>query len=387
MAIFNIVKELHRIIRGAIGTTIMVAVSPTYLLIHTTWRLISLPLPWKYFYKGDDFLWGSYQKVIIFFFEHTTGAEIFISGDIPKEKENVILICNHQCTMDWIVTDVLSIRQNMVGNLRYVFKDSIKYMPLYGYVFGVHGGVFVRRDGLYNERNMKKVLNGLIQSEVDMYFVIFPEGTRFSEKREKLLQKSQAYAIENDLRPLNQVLTPRIKAFHCAITSMRKYVDAVYDATIIYDEKDRPKTASVRPSAPNMWRFLVSSSPQIYIRFDRIVMDKIPCSSQKTTMSWLHSRFERKNSLLCRHFSIEELKEEEDCIAGVVTKYRRQIDDGEDLRDGTLSTLSITHTLPSAFFYITATAALWCHSMGRKIYVGALLGGSIATVTYAKAFF
>ena len=52
-------------------------------------------------------------------------------------------------------------RQNMIGNLRYVFKDALKYIPLYGYVFGVHGGVFVTRDGSYNENSMKKVLNKL----------------------------------------------------------------------------------------------------------------------------------------------------------------------------------------------------------------------------------
>jgi len=54
------------------------------------------------------------------------------------------------------------VRQGMVGNLRYVFKDAIKYLPLYGYVFGVHGGVFVKRDGTYNERSMKRVLHRLM---------------------------------------------------------------------------------------------------------------------------------------------------------------------------------------------------------------------------------
>jgi len=49
----------------------------------------------------------------------------------------------------------------MIGNLRYVFKDSIKYMPLYGYAFGVHGGVYVKRDGTYNDQQMKNSVEKL----------------------------------------------------------------------------------------------------------------------------------------------------------------------------------------------------------------------------------
>ena len=49
----------------------------------------------------------------------------------------------------------------MIGNLRYVFKDSIKYMPLYGYAFGFHGGVYVKRDGTYSDTNMTKTLQKL----------------------------------------------------------------------------------------------------------------------------------------------------------------------------------------------------------------------------------
>ena len=38
------------------------------------------------------------------------GVEIILSGDIPTEKENVLFICNHQCTVDWIVTDMIALR-------------------------------------------------------------------------------------------------------------------------------------------------------------------------------------------------------------------------------------------------------------------------------------
>ena len=38
---------------------------------------------------------------------------------------------------------------------------------------------------------------------------------------------------------LLQVLTPRVKAFDTALKSLQNYVDAVYDITVIYDDKDQ----------------------------------------------------------------------------------------------------------------------------------------------------
>ena len=38
------------------------------------------------------------------------------------------------------------------------------------------------------------------------YFVVFPEGTRFSIKSTDQLVKSQAFAMQNGLHPLTQVL-------------------------------------------------------------------------------------------------------------------------------------------------------------------------------------
>lgn len=37
--------------------------------------------------------------------------------------------------VDWIVADILAMRQNAVGHVRYVLKDRLKWLPLYGYYF------------------------------------------------------------------------------------------------------------------------------------------------------------------------------------------------------------------------------------------------------------
>ena len=36
---------------------------------------------------------------------------------------------------DWIIADMLAIRQSALGHVRYVLKDGLKWLPLYGYYF------------------------------------------------------------------------------------------------------------------------------------------------------------------------------------------------------------------------------------------------------------
>lgn len=38
-------------------------------------------------------------------------------------------------TVDWIVADILAVRQNALGHVRYVLKDGLKWLPLYGCYF------------------------------------------------------------------------------------------------------------------------------------------------------------------------------------------------------------------------------------------------------------
>lgn len=38
-------------------------------------------------------------------------------------------------TVDWIVADMLAARQDALGHVRYVLKDKLKWLPLYGFYF------------------------------------------------------------------------------------------------------------------------------------------------------------------------------------------------------------------------------------------------------------
>lgn len=41
----------------------------------------------------------------------------------------------HLPKVDWIIADMLAIRQDALGHVRYVLKDGLKWLPLYGCYF------------------------------------------------------------------------------------------------------------------------------------------------------------------------------------------------------------------------------------------------------------
>lgn len=97
--------------------------------------------------------------------------------------------------VDWIIADMLATRQSALGHVRYVLKDGLKWLPLYGWYFSQvmqlceymnvilsitnvkalikdpshpslglikflfqHGGIYVKRSAKFNEGAMRRKL-------------------------------------------------------------------------------------------------------------------------------------------------------------------------------------------------------------------------------------
>ncbi|KAG7258738.1 hypothetical protein CRUP_018138 [Coryphaenoides rupestris] len=313
----------------------MLGSAPAYLLSWAAWRLLSAPLPARLYHRVDDRLYCIYQSMVLFFFENYTGVEIVIYGDIPKKKENVIYLSNHQCTADWIIADMLAIRQDALGHVRYVLKDGLKWLPLYGWYFSQHGGVYVKRSAKFDEKAMKMKL--LMQAEAGA-----PE-----------------FASKEGLAILKHTLTPRMKASHVAIEAMQDHLDAVYDVTVAYE--GTLDAAGQRKPAPSMPEFLCKECPRVHIHFERVDMKEVPIEPM-FFRRWLHERFEIKDRLLTGFY--------ESTDADVRCRFP-----GEGRR----STLSLTKTLPSIVLLGGLTLTLLTTESGRNLYFktwvyGTLLG-------------
>uniref|UniRef100_A0A2D4HJA3 Phospholipid/glycerol acyltransferase domain-containing protein n=1 Tax=Micrurus lemniscatus lemniscatus TaxID=129467 RepID=A0A2D4HJA3_MICLE len=343
--------------RYVLPTAVMLGTAPTYILAWGAWRLLSALLPARFYHQVDDRLYTIYQSMVLFFFEHYTGVQIILYGDLPKNKENVVWISNHQCTVDWIIADMLAIRQNTLGHIRYVLKDRLKWLPLYGWYFSQHGGMYVKRNAIFIEKNMRNKLHMQMKTKTPMYFVIFPEGTRYDPEIPKVIADSQAYADKEGLPVLKHVLTPRVKATHIAIDSMKSYLDAVYDITIAYEGTVDHK--GQRKSAPTMIDFLCKECPRIHIYFERIELKDIP-EEQIFMRRWLHERFKVKDKLLIEFYDAKDSK-------------RRNRFPGKSVH----SKLSLQKTVPSLLFLSGLTASMLLTESGRKLYINTWIYGSL----------
>ncbi|XP_043398292.1 1-acyl-sn-glycerol-3-phosphate acyltransferase epsilon isoform X2 [Chelonia mydas] len=237
--------------RYVLPAAVMMGTAPTYVLAWGAWRLLSTLLPARFYRELDDRFYTIYQSMVLFFFERYTGVQIIIYGDLPKNKENVVYLSNHQCTVDWIVADMLAIRQNALGHVRYVLKDGLKWLPLYGWYFSQHGGIYVKRSAKFNEKEMRNKLQAQVKAETPMYLVIFPEGTRYNPEMPKVIADSQLFADKEE--------------------------------------------------------FLCKECPKVHIYLDRIELKDIP-EEQMYMRRWLHERFEVKDKLLIEFYDAKDSK-------------------------------------------------------------------------------
>uniref|UniRef100_A0A8C9AAM7 1-acylglycerol-3-phosphate O-acyltransferase 5 n=1 Tax=Prolemur simus TaxID=1328070 RepID=A0A8C9AAM7_PROSS len=337
---------------------VLLGTAPTYILAWGVWRLLSACLPARFYQVVDDRLYSVYQRMVLFFFENYTGVQILLYGDLPENKENIIYLANHQSTVDWIVADILAIRQNALGHVRYVLKDRLKWLPLYGGYFPQHGGIYVKRSAKFNEKEMRNKLQRYVNTRTPMYLVIFPEGTRYNPRQTKVLSASQAFAAQKGLAVLKHVLTPRIKATYVAFESMKNYLDAIYDVTVVYEGKD---DRGQRKASPSMTEFLCKECPKIHIHIDRIDKKDVP-EQQEDMRRWLHERFEIKDKMLIEFYDSPDPE-------------RRNKFPGKTVN----SKLSIKKTLPSVLILSGLTAGMLMTEIGRKLYIytwiyGTLLG-------------
>lgn len=342
---------------------VIVGTAPCYLAVWGAWRLLSAALPYRIYQQGDDTLWAIYQRLVLFFFETYSGTEVHLYGDVDslfKKKENVIYISNHQSTVDWIVINMLAVRQGMVGHIRYVLKDSLKYLPMYGFYFRQHGCIYVKRDGKFskNQHTVERQLKRFKNENTPVWMVVFPEGTRFNPNRPEIIQKSKQFAKERGLHDYEYVLAPRMRGFKISLEHLWDHIDAVYDVTIAYSHTVDPDTGK-RMKSPGMPGFLSTTNPELHIYIKRIEVHEVP-RTEDSLKVWMNERFKEKDLLLSSFY-------------GTNNK-------GWNLRfpgHSVISRLNVRHTLPSFLLCCSLLVFSLMTEVGTAFYWQVALYGSI----------
>ena len=125
-------------LRLAVPVVTLFGSAPTFLTFWLFIRTMTAFSSREIYRISADYFYSIYQRMVLFFFENWANVDISLHGDfeeIFRRKENVLYISNHQSSVDWIIADMLAIRQGSLGHLRYVLKDDLKWIPLYGFYF------------------------------------------------------------------------------------------------------------------------------------------------------------------------------------------------------------------------------------------------------------
>eukprot|EP00112_Aurelia_sp_Birch-Aquarium-sp1_P009284 Seg205.15 transcript_id=Seg205.15/GoldUCD/mRNA.D3Y31 product="1-acyl-sn-glycerol-3-phosphate acyltransferase epsilon" protein_id=Seg205.15/GoldUCD/D3Y31 len=244
-------------LRFAFPAFVLVGVSPHFFVSWLAWRILSGVFPRRVYEKVDEYAYDSYQSLVTYFFETYSGTKIIFYGDpLPLDKkENVVYISNHQCAVDWVVTDMMAIRQGVLGRIRYVLKSGLRYLPLYGCYFAQHGCVYVRRGGKKNDEWIRRRMHHFIKNKTPL-----------------------------------------------TIKELWPYLDAVYDFTIAY--RDPKKPVLPKQKSRSLTEFLSVGGSEIHIHLQRIKRENLP-QEEREIKDWLHGQFAKKDKLLSHFYNKE----------------------------------------------------------------------------------
>lgn len=280
------VRKSCSLISSAVLLVFSMMVSNFIQILTSPLLLISRPLV----YHLNSYFAGAMWMLCQNMFEWQNGVKIRVTGieSVPK-NESALVISNHCSFLDFCMVHSVSLRCNMLGNCRYFTKDSIKYMPFFGWGMYLAGFIFLKRNWAQDQTTINRTFNNLIQKRLPIHLISYLEGTRVSAKK---IAQSHEYAKKNGLPLLDYTLLPRSKGFIASVKGLRgSHIGHVYDLTIAYYHHRRGFGAT-----PSLADYLLGrlNEYQFRVHVDRYSMDQVPVGDADIS-KWLIGLYEAKN--------------------------------------------------------------------------------------------
>jgi len=273
----------------------------SYCLIGNIIQILSYivyPFSKQLFNDINAFLAGSIWHILQFIFEKLRHANITFSGDYLPNDESALVIANHRSFIDFFLVHSLAERKKQLPNLKYFLKDSLKYLPAFGWGMYFMRMIFVKRNWTSDKEKIEKTFSQINKLNNNFWIISYLEGSRITPDK---IKDSQEFAKKKGYPILENVLIPRTKGF---IATLRNFRDTkikyVYDFTFVYTHKDRGYGA--HPSIKRIFMGRVDKSYKFHIHIRRIPVITIPTDDQGIT-NWCIQLYKEKNDFL------EEMKQ------------------------------------------------------------------------------
>lgn len=215
--------------------------------------------------------------------EKLQNIKIVVTGDPVPERENAIVVANHQQMTDVTFLMIWARQKKRLGDMKWMVKDIVKWVPGAGWGMAFLDCVFVKRNWAADKAAIERTFAKLKKHRVPMWLLSFPEGTRLTPNK---LSKSQADANRKGMPELAHLMVPRTKGFVAAVRGLADHAAAVYDVTIGYGH-----------GVPTLWQYIRGHAQVAHLHVRRSLVSELP--SEDTALArWLLQRFEDKDRLL-----------------------------------------------------------------------------------------
>lgn len=207
-------------------------------------------------------------------------------------KEHALVISNHNSDLDWLVGWILAQRSGCLGSALAVMKKEAKVLPIIGWSMWFSDYVFLERSWGKDERTLQSGFERLADFPMPFWLALFVEGTRFTQAK---LLAAKEFAASRGIPVPRNVLIPRTKGFVSAVTHLRSFVPAIYDATVA--------VANSQP-APTFLRIFRGQSSVIKVLLERHSMQELPETADGIAQ-WCKDAFVTKDAVLEKYFSMD----------------------------------------------------------------------------------
>jgi len=236
---------------------------------------------------------GLIWYILQWVFEKVRHAKITFSGDILPNGESAIVLANHRSYVDFYLVHSVGLRKKQLPNLKYFLKDSLKFLPAFGWGMYFMKMIFVKRDWTSDRQKIEQTFSQIKSLTNDYWIVSYLEGSRITPEK---LKASQEFSKKKGYPILDNVLIPRTKGFIATIHSFRDTkVKYVYDFTLVYGHEKRGY--GVFPSIPRIFMGRVDNGYRFHVHIKRIPISSIPEEDEEIT-KWCIQLYKEKNDFL-----------------------------------------------------------------------------------------
>ncbi|MFV2071682.1 MAG: lysophospholipid acyltransferase family protein [Thermoanaerobaculales bacterium] len=253
--------------------------------------LVLLPFSRRAFRRLNRWCANTWWGLCVIGAEKLNGTRIIFSGEDIPDRENALLVANHQQMTDIPAIMKLAHTKFRLGDLKFFVKKQLKWAPGIGWGMQFLDCLFIDRDWAADHDRIRRTFAKLVDNRVPVWLVSFVEGTRATRTK---LEASRDYARSRGCTEMDHVQVPRTKGFVASVHGLRNHVDAIYDVTIGY-------TGGV----PSLWQYTKGLVGEIHVHVRRFPVETLPETDQGLH-EWLLERFVEKDRLLAHFYQTGE---------------------------------------------------------------------------------